>query len=261
MRALTALAQDSAVAWMFMTRVPLPGHWPYDPARLPRAAHFFPAIGLIVGAICAGVLAALSPYLGTPLASLASLLAGVLLTGAMHEDGLADVADGLFGGTNRERKLEIMRDSRVGAFGVLALVFTCAARWQLLSALSAHSLTTACGALICAHALGRYSALVLMATLPYARAEGPSKARDWFGQYSTLILCLWAVTLALLAWVVGGQKLWYISLPAFAVIAACFRWFRKELGGVTGDCLGASVLLTEIVFYTALVAALKIATP
>src|SRR5580704_12617238 len=122
---------DVLTALQFLTRVPV-GSFPYDPEALSRAVLWFPLVGGFVGAAAAGVHWAVARAVSAPIAALATLIFLVLITGAFHEDGLADTADGLGGGWNRQQSLEIMRDSRIGTYGAIALILSLFARWLLL---------------------------------------------------------------------------------------------------------------------------------
>jgi len=235
-----------ATAATFLTRAPWIARWASgEPAELARSARWFPLVGVLVGACGAAVYAGASLLLPTTLAALLALAATVALTGAFHEDGLADAADGLFGGYTKERRLEIMRDSRIGTFGGIALVLSLALRWQALVVLGP---SIAAWVLPAAHAGARFSSLLLARALPYGREGAPNKPiADGIGAVEATVGG--AVTAAaLLAWVIAGGPI----APALAAIASalvivgCGRLFAARIGGITGDCLGAANQVVEI---------------
>jgi adenosylcobinamide-GDP ribazoletransferase len=238
-------------ALMFFTRVPVPSSVNHDPADLQRAVAWFPLVGWLVGAVAAVVWWAAAQVWPPAVASGLSLAATLLLTGAFHEDGFADVCDGFGGGYTKERVLEIMRDSRVGAFGAIGVVVILGLKWQTVAALP-----VAAGAvvLLAGHALSRAAAVSLMAVLPYVREEaGKAKplATELSGGRLVVALVCGLAPLGLLpakcAWaVVGVAVVW-------AVLA---RWFRSRIGGYTGDCLGAAQQVCEMVFYLGVAACL-----
>lgn len=240
--------RTAAGAVMFFTRLPLPRRIDVGAADLRGAITYFPLCGALVGAFAALVWwLALAVWPATVAAGLA-LAAGVVLTGALHEDGWADVCDGFGGGHTKERVLEIMKDSRIGAYGLIGLLLLLGVKWQVLAALP-RALVPA--ALVAGHALSRGMAATLMATLDYARAEGPSKARALVvrlgGWRLALVLATALAPLALLP-----VRAWWGVAALVVVRFALARWFRQRLVGYTGDCLGAAQQLGELVFYLVL---------
>ncbi|HLP01185.1 MAG TPA: adenosylcobinamide-GDP ribazoletransferase, partial [Opitutaceae bacterium] len=215
---------------------------------LRRAITYFPLCGALVGGF-----AALGWWLATlvfpaALAAGLALVAGVVLTGALHEDGWADVCDGFGGGHTRERILEIMKDSRIGAYGVLGLVLLLGLKWQALASLPSALVPAA---LVAGHALSRGMAATLMATLDYARAEGPSKSRALVVRLGGGRLVI-VVATALVPLVLLPVAAWWGAVALVILRVALARWYRQRLGGYTGDCLGAAQQLGELVFYLVL---------
>lgn len=211
-----------------------------DPARLAASAWSWPVAGALLGALAAlpGLAGA---WLGLPPAAAAGLVlaAQVLLTGALHEDGLADTADGLWGGSTPERRLEIMKDSRIGSYGVLALVLVVGLRWSALAALVPAGLWPA---LIAAAALSRVPMVALMRRLPAARPGGLSAATGTPPARAERLALTAGVLVALPA-------LGVTAIPAVLVSAlagfALARLALSKIGGQTGDILGASQQLVE----------------
>jgi adenosylcobinamide-GDP ribazoletransferase len=245
-------SHDLLRATSFLTRLPVPVPGPAQAGDLAAAAHAFPLVGAAVGAL-AGLAGLLAAGLGLPpaLAAGVALAAQVLLTGALHEDGLADVADGLGAGRDRVRTLAVMRDSRIGSFGVLALTGSLGLRWAALAALAD---PYAAGAgLLAAAAASRAGAAALL-LLPPARADGqgafagrPAVALVW-------IAIGWAALLALLALPAGAALAGLTTAAIAAALVAALAWQR--LAGQTGDVLGAAQQAGETAFLLALAAAL-----
>ncbi len=240
MTGLSRLAADLRLAAMFLTRLPLRLSAEPEPGALARAGWCFPLVGLAVGLLSAAsfglaVWAGLSPWL----AALLALASSLLLTGALHEDGLADMADGFGGGWARDAKLEIMRDSRLGSYGAVALVMSLALRAAALAAL-ADTLAVAV-ALVSAHAGARALLPAFMRATALVRSEGQSAAAGKPPMSVALIaLALGAIVLGLAAWL-GGAGLAFPLAAAlllaltFLAVSALARW---QIGGYTGDVLG-----------------------
>ena len=277
------------LAVQFFTRIPVTGRlaeWVgYSPAMLRASAAHFPGIGWLVGAAAAGVYLVLLALLpASPFAPLVaaglSTVTTVLLTGGFHEDGLADVADGLGGSAERNRALEIMKDSRVGAYGAMALVLALLCKVALLGLLGSAEVTLpaldndsldasleapfdgwlVAAALFAAHVVSRGLPLLLIRLLPHVGDTAVSKSKPLADQ---ITLPSWG---AASLWVFLALALSSISLPAITLIAACSfavvallwmgRLFTRRLQGFTGDCLGATQQVCEIAFYLGLAVSL-----
>ncbi|MDX2483682.1 MAG: adenosylcobinamide-GDP ribazoletransferase [Pseudodonghicola sp.] len=233
--------RDIALALVLLTRLPLPRLPEAAFARQAQAGWAFPLAGIAVAApACA--LGAFAIHLGLPPAVAAGLVlaAQVMLSGAMHEDGLADSADGLWGGMTRVRRLEIMKDSRIGSYGVLALILCTGLRWAALSALIS---VESWGAVLAAALLSRAGMPALMAALPHARAEGLSHAVGRPGRGTALSAAALALVVAPL--LSGGAAVAAAFWAGLAVLGMG-ALARAKLGGQTGDILGASQQLAEI---------------
>jgi len=245
--ALTALT--------FLTRIPGPRWLGYDPAWLARSTVYFPVVGVIVGLAGAGVLA-LAALAWPPLvAAVLSTAATVWLTGAFHEDALADACDGFGGGWDRAQVLAIMKDSRVGSYGVVGLALVLLAKVGALATLGETHAATAARALVAAHVLARWSSLPLIHALPYVRDDG-AKSRPFAASVTTprlvagSVVSLGAVALALAP--LGAAATGATIASAACVTALGGRYFRRRLGGMTGDCLGAANQLVELATYLVL---------
>ena len=234
-------------ALRFFTRLPVPGPLGQDSVALERAMRYFPAVGLLVGAIAALVFVAASLIWPKTLALVAAIAAAIVVTGAIHEDGWSDMVDGFGGGANRERVLAIMRDSALGSFGALALALLIVARFFALLEINAALLPVA---LIAGHAVSRLCATFVLAALDYARAEGKAKPfANRLGRGELLFATLCA--LAPLAFLPPWPALAGLLLALLATLWLA-RLFKRRIGGYTGDCLGATQQLAEIAFYCGL---------
>ena len=250
------------LAVQFFTRIPITGRlaqWVgYSPAMLRASSAHFPGVGWLVAAVATGVFAALQMALApNPMAPLVAAvfctITTVLITGGFHEDGLADVADGLGGSQDRERALDIMKDSRIGAFGAMALVLALLAKLSLLALLGTHSLTTALAALVGGHVLSRFWPLLLVRHLEHVGDTARSKSKPLADQISGRALItafLWCFLPLALTWK-AQSALFLIASMACSALAAggMARWFARRLQGFTGDCLGATQQVGEIGFY------------
>ena len=244
---------DLIACLRFFSRLPLPAlpfeQSPHAAPDLSRLARMVPIAGAVLAAI--GALALwLAHALGLPPLVSATLAVGVLvlISGALHEDGLADVADGFGGGKTRERKLEIMRDSRIGAYGAAALALSLMLRVAALSALFDHGLGVAAAGLVLAGAASRAFALLPLALLPPARADGLSAGVGRLEAGGALAA---GVTALIVAGVLGlgvlglGRAIlgWCLALAAALAMTAIAR---RQIGGQTGDVAGAAQQLAEI---------------
>ncbi|WP_186126664.1 adenosylcobinamide-GDP ribazoletransferase [Burkholderia gladioli] len=232
------------VALGYFTRVPVPRRIGYAVGDLDQAARYFPLVGVCVGALAAGVYLLAARIWPPGVAVLLSMAASLVATGAFHEDGLADSCDGFGGGYTREDVLRIMRDSRIGSFGAVALVLALALKWQALAALPP---LRAAWTLLAAHAASRVAAVSLLMTLDYAREEG--KARPVAQRMSASVFGFAA--LCGLPWLFWPD--WRAGLAALAALlmvrALLARYLRRRLGGYTGDCLGFAQQLSELAIY------------
>jgi adenosylcobinamide-GDP ribazoletransferase len=238
------------VALQFLTRLPVPRWVGYDAQWLPQATRYFALVGALVGGFGAAVaLAALQLWPPAVAAALA-VAATLWLSAALHEDGLADTCDALFGAAPRERALAIMKDARIGSYGAAALCLSLLLRVLLLAALLARDPRLAAAACVAAHCAGRGAAVALMAWLPYAGDASQAKARPLAGGQGRAEAG-WALLSAAAALALAG-----LAVPALAQAAAAAGglalllltlrgWLRRRLGGHTGDTLGAAEQLGE----------------
>ena len=238
----------------FFTRIPVPDRIPHSADSLNHSARYFPAIGLLVGAVSAIAFSIAALVVPTQVAVLIAMGSSIYLTGAFHEDGLSDMTDGLGGGWDKLRILEIMKDSRVGSYGVVVITMTLLGKFVLLDSFDPLWIPFL---LMAAHAFSRYCSVLIMAGLSYVREDRLSKSKPLATKLTRK--ALW------IASVFGLLPL--LLLPAAAALVGVAAgllttiWLGRKLqtwlGGYTGDCLGATQQLTELAFYLGALAVLS----
>ena len=255
------------LALQFFTRIPITGRlavWVgYSPTMLRAASVYFPLVGSVVGVFSALVLwlalAGLPPSaLGALMAAILATAASVWLTGGFHEDGLADTADALGGYVAAEKALEIMKDSRIGSYGSLTLILVLGLKIATLALLAQQSPLLAAVALLWAHTLSRLSPLLLMFSLAHVGDLARSKSKPLADAISPVQLA------AALIWptLIGAAALWLIPTGAWVLAALSMllstwhlrAWFAARIGGFTGDTLGCTQQISELLAYLALAA-------
>ena len=243
-------SNDLGLAIALLTRIPMPHRDDVTPNGMARAQRAFPLVGAIIG-LAIGLFARCLLAIGIPELAAAALAlgAGAALTGALHEDGLADVGDGFGGGRDRETKLAIMRDSRLGTYGALVLLVSFAAKFSALASLP---ITEIIPALIVAHTLARAALPVLAANMPFARDDGLAKSAGRPDSASTIIAVAIGVVIALLCLPFWEAVLALLVTAAAATAMAVLAW--RQIGGVTGDVFGAAEQVAETAILLALAA-------
>jgi adenosylcobinamide-GDP ribazoletransferase len=231
------------LALTFLTKLPWPWRGPADETALARSMFWFPWVGALLGLGFWVAWAGLQKMLPAPAAAAVLLTLTVWVTGGLHLDGLADTADGLGGGRTPEEALSIMKDSRVGAFGVISLILGLVLKFSLFLSLATQ--TRATGALLLFPIISRWSMVLLAYLSPYARAEGG------LGQAMTLGVSPRVLTGASLS--AGGLALLILGAPGLGLIiaAGALVWlgslyFHHRLRGITGDILGAANEVVEV---------------
>lgn len=240
-------------ALMFYTRIPCPKNIDHSPEYINKATRYFPLIGWIVGGISLLLFWLGSLLFDTNIAVIFSLITGVLVTGGFHEDGLADVFDGFGGGWTKAKILEIMKDSRVGAYGVIALIFLFALKYfslnNLLFKIESQNYLIIGLIFISYHSLSRLTAINIVFTSQYSREDETSKAKpiakahsykEIIGAYFFGLLPL--IVLSFFQW-----KFCFVIIPLTILYFFSKRYFNKWIEGYTGDCLGAVEQLAECV--------------
>lgn len=238
----------------FFTRIPVPAWVPYSTERLNHAARYFPLVGWVVAAAGAGSYVVFAQVLPASLAVLLSMAVTIRLTGAFHEDGWADAWDGLGGGWEPAQVLTIMKDSRIGTYGTVALVLMLLAKAAALIELAAHGSAAVVAALCVAHPLSRFASTTLIRALDYVRDDASARAKPLAHRLRRGELGIAAVFgLAPLLLLPFGTALSVTVLAALVTLWAA-RYFVRRIGGYTGDCLGAVQQGCELACYLGILA-------
>ena len=251
---------------MFYTRIPCPKNIDHNPDYLNKASRYFPLIGWIVGGICFGIYYLSSIVFSVEIALILSMIAGVLTTGAFHEDGFADVCDGFGGGWTKEKILLIMKDSAIGAYGAIGLVLLFLLKFNALYSLIQTSEIVNLQSeiknllfFISAHSVSRLAAISIVFTHHYSREDASSKSKP-IAQNFTWKEVVGAFFFGLLPLAILSFFQWQLLLVLLPVFVARFflaRYFQKWIDGYTGDCLGATQQVCEVIFYLSIIAIWK----
>ncbi|ABG39664.1 cobalamin-5'-phosphate synthase [Paraglaciecola sp. T6c] len=240
------------LAVSFFTRLPVPTAIDYSPQKLHQAGRYFPLVGWLLAALLSAFYCFMLPYLGREPTVCLLIIFSLMLTGAIHEDGLADTADGFWGGQSITRKLTIMKDSQIGTYGTCALICALLSKFILLSSLAAdqHLLL----ALAIAYPLSRGLAISHVQHLAYARKNSDNSKSDSLAQPMQPRVLLWLLASSVPA------VLWLpLSSAILVIVSACVlrfalkHWFKKHIDGYTGDCLGFAQQTQELLIYLLLI--------
>lgn len=242
------------VSLAFFTRLPIPADTPYSTQHLNQANRYFGAVGIIIGLISAAVYLLAILIWPPELALALAMVTSILTTGAFHEDGLADVFDGFGGGWTVECKLDIMKDSRLGTYGAASLVMMLGCKWVSLSALARIDPALPAILLIVMHSISRICAASLIFSYPYVRADQQSKVKPLANQQSQQDLWILLGTGLVMLLLLPIDAAITLTLVMVAIRYLCGKWFQQQLGGYTGDCLGAAQQIAELSGYMALLA-------
>jgi adenosylcobinamide-GDP ribazoletransferase len=234
-------------ALMFYTRIPCPSWIDHSEDYINKATRYFPLIGWIVGGASALIIYGLHFIFPVSICIIFSLATSILITGAFHEDGFADVCDGFGGGWTKEKILDIMKDSRIGAYGVVGLFVLFALKVFALIELANLDLWFCIKATILAHVLSRFAAVTMIFTHEYAREDATSKIKPIAKKLTItnlLISAIWLIPAFLLF-----QNYWFllVIIPVYLMKMYLAKYFTKWVGGYTGDCLGATQQVTEVI--------------
>ncbi|MDA6069384.1 adenosylcobinamide-GDP ribazoletransferase [Flavobacterium sp. AC] len=243
---------------MFYTRIPCPKNIDHHPDYLNKATRYFPLIGWIVGTISFLAFYLSSFFLSTETAVIIALIISVLTTGAFHEDGFADVCDGFGGGWTKEKILIIMKDSAIGAYGAIGLVLLFLLKFKLLS--ESVSLFKADNAIalfqifllfISAHALSRLAAISIIFTHEYSREDASSKSKPIAKEntWKEILGSFFFGLIPLLVLSYFQYQFLLAVIPVFVMRYFLARYFQKWIDGYTGDCLGATQQVCEVIYY------------
>jgi adenosylcobinamide-GDP ribazoletransferase len=253
-------------ALMFLTRIGVPKNIDHSPEYLQKSPKYFPVVGWIVGSLSALSFLVFGKYVSADIGILASMLTGILVTGAFHEDGFADVCDGFGGGWTKEKILQIMKDSRIGAFGAIGLISILGTKFLVLKELpqfnpdlahpgsniffnSRYFILT----MIAAHSLSRLMPVWVIQSSGYVSEPETSKSKPIADKKLSVPELVLATLFALSPFIFLS---WHFLLAILPVVYATYelkKYFEKWIGGYTGDCLGAIQQVTEIVFYLSVI--------
>lgn len=251
------------IATQFLTRLPTPAIAGFESQWLRRSLRYFPLVGGLVGLLNVAVWWISIQWLPGSVAVGLMLAASLLVTGAFHEDGFADVCDGFGGGNTAARTLEIMKDSRIGAFGAIGIFMMLGLKWTAIVCLPVLAVPLL---IVCAHVVSRWCAIGLVWRLRYVRSDDAAKSQPFDGGLAgaewLVAAVLGAALVAIVASVTGFSRLEARAVAggvgAAAILAAtCAAYFRARIGGYTGDCLGATQQLAELAFIVGALAVLR----
>jgi adenosylcobinamide-GDP ribazoletransferase len=239
---------------MFYTRIPCPKNIDHNPDYLNKATRYFPLIGWIVGSISFLAFYLFSFFLSIEIAVILAIITSILTTGAFHEDGFADVCDGFGGGWTKEKILMIMKDSAIGAYGAIGLVLLFLLKFKLLSEstlLFSNQSLLIFLLFISAHSLSRLAAISIIFTHEYSRDDATSKSKPiaknytWKEVFGSFFFGL----VPLMALSCFNYKILFALIPVFITRSFLARYFQKWIEGYTGDCLGATQQVCEVIYY------------
>lgn len=232
---------DLYTAFLFLTRIPLP-QIPFDEQKIPRTVTFFPVVGLCIGIVLWGLYKLLSPYFTIQVTMALILMIYMIITGGMHTDGFADTMDGFFCGGDRQKKMDVMKDSRVGAFGAIGIVMLLILKWSLLYSLNPYYVKQS---LFVFPMISRWLMTISIIYFPYIRPTGLGKA---FGACSDYKRSLYSTSLTMfIVYFLAGFQGLAVGLIAL-IVALLFIWYSlKQIGGLTGDIYGAVNEIGELV--------------
>lgn len=235
----------------FFSRIPMPAWLEYSPENLNRASRYFTLVGWLLGGLVALVFLAADYLFSNSISLWLAMAFSLLLTGAFHEDGLADTADGFGGAFAREKKISIMKDSRIGTYGAAALVMALLGKYLLLAENTQIALS-----LFIAYALSRAVAASLVFDMRYVADDDGSKSKPLANNQSKTDLIILLATGLPLFFLLHWQQALLIIAALIVVRYAAKFYFQKQIGGYTGDCLGAAQQISELTIYLVLLASL-----
>lgn len=237
-------------AFIFFTRLPFWRIKEVPAENFKHVVNYWPLVGWLTGGLTAAILWAASMILPVSIAIVLAIIGRLCITGALHEDGLADFFDAFGGGTTKERTLAIMKDSHIGSYGVIGLIFYFLLLWSLLSAIP---VPLVCLVIISGDVWGKLVASQLINVLPYARKEEDSKIKTVYNRMSlgAFLFALFCGITPLL--VLLPMRFWLAGILPLLIFIILYLLMKKRLQGYTGDCCGATVLLCELSFYLGIV--------
>lgn len=239
------------IALAFFTRIPVSRKVDFSRQNLNHASRYFSLIGWIIGGICAAIFILVNYFLPIEIAVLLSMLFGVLITGCFHEDGLADTCDGFGGGWNKKEKLSIMKDSRLGTYGAAAIWFVLTLKFSLLVSIGEIASETIVIALLIAHPLSRSTSTSILFFLPYVTEGDQSKVKPLAEKQNFTDFSI-SLSVGMFGLFLVPQVALPLSLALLVSYFLMMGLFNRQIGGFTGDTLGAAQQVSEIVIYIVL---------
>lgn len=236
---------------MFLTRIPAPKWVGYSPDQINKCNRYFPLVGLIIGGIGAIVYYLAHILFPLNISVLLSMIATIILTGGFHEDGFADTCDGFGGGWTRDKILTIMKDSRVGAYGMIGTILILMLKFVSIASINE---TLIIPSIICAHAISRMFAVTSMFSLTYVREDESSKSKPVTKNLQIFDLII-STTIGMVTLLIFQNWIVYLVIVPLLITKLWLDiYFKKWIGGYVGDCLGAVQQVTEVVFYLSIIA-------
>ena len=238
------------LALSFFSRLPMAKNLEYSPSKMRRASRYFPLVGWLLAVILILMYVVIQPMVGISPTLCLLIILSLLMTGALHEDGLADTFDGFFGGHTIERKLAIMKDSRIGTYGTCALVMALFSKFLLLSALAEQGLLVV--SLLVAYPLSRAMAISLVQDMYYVSNQVPSsgsKSEPLAKPFNTKVLSFVLITGAAACILLPLLTVIYLLVGCLMLRFWLRFWMTKHINGYTGDCLGTAQQLQELLIY------------
>ncbi len=238
-------------AFGFFTRIPVPFKIAFSQDNLNSCNRYLPVVGYVVGGISALMYLLASTILPDSLSILLSMATSILVTGAFHEDGFADVCDAFGGGWTKDKILSIMKDSRIGAYGAIGIILLLLTKYSAIHGLPSSIIAVS---IVIAHVLSRFMAIWTMHTLEYVREDESSKSKPITKALNTKDLIIALIVSLPSFFILSNIKILWIIVPLLASKFLLERYFKKWIGGYTGDCLGTIQQTTELIIYISLVA-------
>ncbi len=237
-------------ALMFFTRIPIPFRLAYSESMMNQSQKYYALIGFIVGCINAGVFYVCQWILPLEVSLIVSFIVSVLLTGAFHEDGFADVCDSFGGGYGKEKILTIMKDSRIGAYGMIGMLLLIMLKFYTLKGIGLIDLPLIVFAIITGHTVSRFFSGLMIYSHAYVSDIDASKSKPMANKALPIKNSVWGILFCLLPFLLFQQWIYALVLP-FAYLGKVYLgwYFKKHIGGYTGDCLGTVQQVTEVLFY------------
>mgnify|MGYP000598527865 CR=1 FL=1 len=245
------------LALSFFTRLPIPQNVNYTSDLLNQSNRYFSLVGLLLGIIIAGTFYIFSFIFPLSINILLIMVVSLLLTGAFHEDGLTDMADGIGGAFEPEQRLTIMKDSRIGTYGAVTLIMAMTLKFSLLLALAQNNHFSFIAAVLLSYPLSRTLAASLISALPYVTDENDSKSKPLAQVQSKLDLFILVLVSVIPSFLFSLNIVCMVALTLLLFRVAFIRWLKAKIGGFTGDCLGAAQQIAELLIYLVLVAFLN----